>query len=58
MSDNNYNGMSLSSVLLVIFIILKLCKIIKWSWLIVLSPLWVEIIIYLIIIIIIKITDR
>lgn len=58
MKNNNYQGMSLSSVLVIVFIILKLCKVINWSWLIVLSPIWIEIIIYLILIIFIKITDR
>lgn len=34
-------GMTLGSVLLVVFIVLKLCKVINWSWWWVLSPLWI-----------------
>lgn len=35
-------GMGLGGVLLVVFIILKLCKVIDWSWGWVLSPLWIS----------------
>ena len=37
-------GMGLSSVLLVVFIILKLTNNIAWSWLWVLSPLWIPLV--------------
>ena len=46
-------GLGLSSVLLVVFIVLKLCKIITWSWVWVLSPLWISLIIWGIILLII-----
>lgn len=39
-------GLGLSSVLLVVFIVLKLCKVITWSWVWVLSPLWISLIIW------------
>lgn len=39
-------GLSLSSVLLVVFIVLKLCKVITWSWVWVLSPLWISLILW------------
>lgn len=49
---NNNNGISGSSflfnLLLVAFIVLKLCKVINWSWWWVLSPLWIPIAIGLI----------
>ena len=35
------DGMTLGSVLLVVFVVLKLCKVINWSWWWVLSPLWI-----------------
>lgn len=35
-------GMGLPTLLLIIFIILKLTKVIDWSWLWVLSPLWIS----------------
>ena len=45
----NVGGL-LSTLLLVAFIILKLCNVITWSWLWVLSPLWIPIAFSLIII--------
>ena len=48
---NESGGVDLASVLLIVFIILKLCGVIKWSWLWVLSPLWISILIYIVIII-------
>ena len=43
MNDNNGRGGGVGFVglLTVAFIILKLCKVINWSWLWVLSPIWV-----------------
>lgn len=35
------DGMNFSSVLLLIFIVLKLTHVIHWSWWWVLSPLWI-----------------
>lgn len=46
----NTTGLGLGSVLLVVFIILKLCGVITWSWVWVLSPLWIGIILWIIII--------
>jgi len=34
------NGIGLGSVLLVVFIALKLCGVIAWSWWWVMAPLW------------------
>lgn len=33
---------SLSTLLTVAFVVLKLCKVITWSWVWVLSPLWIS----------------
>lgn len=35
--------MGLADVLLVVFIVLKLCGVITWSWWWVLSPLWIAV---------------
>lgn len=51
-------GLGLSSVLLVVFIVLKLCKVITWSWVWVLSPLWISLIIWGIILLIIIIYNN
>ena len=34
-------GMKFCDVLLIVFIVLKLCKVINWSWWWVLSPFWI-----------------
>lgn len=39
--NNSSSGISLSGVLLVVFIVLKLVGVINWSWVWVLSPLWI-----------------
>lgn len=50
---NNRNqasgGLGIGGVLLIIFVVLKLCGLITWSWLWVLSPLWVSIILIMVI---------
>lgn len=33
-------GMTLSGTLTVIFVVLKLCGVIHWSWILVLCPMW------------------
>ena len=40
-------GMSFLEVLLLVFIVLKLCKVITWSWWWVLSPIWIPLILWL-----------
>ena len=42
------NGIGFIGLLTIVFIVLKLLKVIKWSWLWVLSPLWISFIIGLI----------
>ena len=40
--NNNSGGLTLSGVLLIVFIVLKLVGVINWSWIWVLSPLWIS----------------
>lgn len=35
------NGIGLANVLTIVFVVLKLCHVISWSWWWVLSPLWI-----------------
>lgn len=47
MNDNkpvvvNNSGIGFCGLLTIVFIILKLCKIISWSWIWVLAPLWIS----------------
>jgi hypothetical protein len=46
MSDNNTSsgGIGFSGLLTIVFITLKLCDVIDWSWWWVLSPLWLLIV--------------
>jgi len=41
-SEIRSTGLTLLDVLLVVFIVLKLCGVIDWSWMVVLWPLWVQ----------------
>lgn len=51
---NSKGGIGFCGLLTIAFIILKLCKVISWSWLWVLSPIWIPICLLVIILIIIK----
>lgn len=46
------SSLGLPTILFLIFLVLKLCKVINWSWLWVFSPLWISAIIWLIVFII------
>ena len=45
-------GIGFTGVLTVAFIVLKLCGVIKWSWLWVLSPIWISIVLWVLIFVI------
>lgn len=49
-SNNARGGISFTGALTLIFIVLKLCKVIDWSWLWVLSPIWLSFLLAVIII--------
>lgn len=51
MIDKNVS-IGFADILLLIFIVLKLCHLINWSWWWVLSPVWIELTILIIVIII------
>lgn len=48
--------------LTIVFIVLKLCKLINWSWLWVLSPMWITILLaiitFIVVIIILKVKEK
>ena len=60
MKDNNTKvtatasggGIGFTGLLAIVFIVLKLCGIISWSWLWVLSPIWISWILFLIMLVI------
>ncbi len=41
-NNNSSGGLGLGAVLTVIFVVLKLCGLINWSWWWVLSPIWIS----------------
>ena len=54
---NSGGSLSIGSLLLVAFVVLKLCGVINWSWWWVLSPLWMPILIAVICTVLIIIFD-
>jgi len=48
-------GIGFAGLLAIAFIVLKLCNVIKWSWIWVLSPIWISAIIAVIFIIVLVI---
>lgn len=58
MIQNNNNvrgGIGFTGLLTIVFIVLKLTNVINWSWLWVLSPLWVSLVLILLVIVIVLI---
>lgn len=57
MGDKNINykaggtGLGFMEALQIVFIILKLCKVIKWSWWWVLAPTWISILLFVIVVV-------
>lgn len=49
--NNKSGGIGFCGVLTIVFIVLKLVGVIKWSWLWVLSPLWIATLIVIVLII-------
>ena len=48
-------GGGFTGLLTIVFIVLKLCGVIDWSWVWVLSPLWISVALFLVITIIVLI---
>lgn len=44
-SSSSSKGIGFIGLLTIAFIVLKLCKIITWSWVWVLAPLWISLIV-------------
>lgn len=54
MENNTSDGIGFCGLLTIVFIVLKLCKVISWSWIWVLAPLWMPIVISIILLLILK----
>lgn len=51
--NNKAKSLGFVGALQIVFIVLKLCNVINWSWWIVLIPLWVELILFIVVLILI-----
>lgn len=50
--NNTRGGIGFCGLLTIAFIILKLCKVITWSWIWILSPLWISLVLIVLFILI------
>lgn len=50
-NSHSSGGIGFGGLLTIVFIVLKLCGVIDWRWLWVLSPLWISLVISLVIIV-------
>lgn len=56
--NSSSSGIGICGVLTIVFIVLKLVGVINWSWLWVLCPLWINILLTVIVLVIIAIIDN
>lgn len=56
--NNNSGGITFFGLLQIVFIVLKLCGVIKWSWWLVLIPLWIDLGLIAIIILLIILANK
>lgn len=56
--NSSSSGIGICGVLTIVFVVLKLVGVINWSWLWVLCPLWINILLTVIVFVIIVIIDN
>ena len=56
--NSSSSGIGICGVLTIVFVVLKLVGVINWSWLWVLCPLWIDILLTVIILVIIAIISN
>lgn len=56
--NSSSSGIGTCGVLTIVFIVLKLVGVINWSWLWVLYPLWIDILLTVIVLVIVAIIDN
>lgn len=56
--NSSSSGIGICGVLTIVFVVLKLVGVINWSWLWVLCPLWIDILLMVIVSVIITIIDN
>ena len=58
MKGETTGSLGFVSILTIVFIVLKLCKIIDWSWVWVLSPRWISMLLWRVIIMVVYVVWR
>jgi len=58
MTETNNNGIGFAGLLTILFIGLKLTGYISWSWIWVLSPIWISMIIGIVLLLVIAVLIR
>lgn len=56
--NSSSSGIGICGVLTIVFIVLKLVGVINWSWLWVLCPLWIDILLTVIVLVIFAIINK
>jgi len=56
-NNNSNRGIGFTGILTIVFIVLKLTNQINWSWLWVLSPIWITVIMAFLIVLIVTIIE-
>ena len=56
-NSSSRGGIGFFGVLTIVFIVLKLCGVISWSWIWVLSPLWITAIIIIVVTVLVVIKE-
>lgn len=52
-SSNSNSGIELSGAVFIVFLVLKLCNVIDWSWWWVTAPLWIPLVLILVVLVIV-----
>lgn len=56
-NKSSSGGIGFGGLLCLVFIVLKLCGVIDWGWVWVLSPIWISIILVILLVIIVAIIE-
>lgn len=56
--SNSGNGLGICTVLFIVFLVLKLCNVIAWSWWWVTAPMWGGIVLFILLVIVLLIVGK
>lgn len=57
-NKSSSKGLGVDIILTIVFVVLKLCGVIDWSWWWVLSPLWIGLALFVVLVVIIVIINE